>query len=190
MCLCRTSTNKDQNWVFLVCLLWWGQETELSDQILAKQKQKWTSGLLSQNPPLCVWLWTQSKAKSILWKLGVMSFPYEIMDKSEGQRFLMSYGKKQNKMYRVMVYFKIRKVIGVKLEDSATRGQEWVTEWRNNSRMVQGKDKKSPQRKWKAAWLRGWEVKCLGSLILSFRRHPVLRTFKQTSKLVSWNSIS
>lgn len=53
-----------------------------------------------------------------------MSFPYEIMDKSEGQRFLMSHGKKQNKMYRVMVYVKSRKVTGVKLEDSATRGQE------------------------------------------------------------------
>lgn len=129
------------------------------------------SGLLSQNPPLSVWLWTQSKAKGILWKLGVTSFPYEIMHKSEGQGFLMSCGKKQNKMYRVTVYFKIRKVMGVKQEDSATRGQEWVTEWRRNSRMVRGKDKKSPQRKRKAAWLRGWEVKCLGSLIASFRSH-------------------
>lgn len=53
-----------------------------------------------------------------------MSFPYETMDKSEGQGFLMSCGKKQNKTYRVMVYFKIREVMGVKLEDSATRGQE------------------------------------------------------------------
>lgn len=121
----RMSTNKRPELDFFVFFfLWWGQETELSYEILAKWKQKWTGGLLSQNPPVCVGLWEQDKAKGILWKLGVMSFPYEIMEKSERQEFLMSSDIKQNKMYRVTVYFKSRKMMmEVKLEDSTTRGE-------------------------------------------------------------------
>lgn len=53
-----------------------------------------------------------------------MSFPYEIMEKSERQEFLMSSDIKQNKMYRVTVYFKSRKMMmEVKLEDSTIRGK-------------------------------------------------------------------
>lgn len=57
----RMSTSKDQN--HLGFCLSYGQETELSDQILATRKQKWVRGFLSQNPPLCVALDTGVKQR-------------------------------------------------------------------------------------------------------------------------------
>lgn len=63
------------------------------------------------------------KARGILWKPGVMSFPNEIMvrNKSEGQELLISSGqKKKKKRIRClrggMVYFKIRRPMTGKQE--------------------------------------------------------------------------
>lgn len=53
-----------------------------------------------------------------------MSFPAVIMEKSEGQEFLISFDKSRIRHLKgVTVYFKISKMMtGVKLEDGETRG--------------------------------------------------------------------
>lgn len=105
-----------------------------SYEILAKWKQKWTGGLLSQTPPVCVGLWIQDKATGILWKLGVMSFPYEIMEKSERREFLMSSDKKQNKMYNKSnsLFQKQNDDDGGKARRQDKR-REWVAVWSKNN---------------------------------------------------------
>lgn len=59
-----------------------------------------------------------------------MTFPSEMTEKSDRQEFLTSSGEKQNKMPKENkgLFQNQREAMGVKLEDSATRGQEGVAD--------------------------------------------------------------
>lgn len=84
----------------------------------------------------------RGKAKGSLGEPGVMSFPCEIMQKSERHEFFMSLAKSRISTKRVtMVYFQIGKTTtGVKLQDGAIRGQEWQIKRSLRNGAGQGQD--------------------------------------------------